>query len=179
MNTEFVPEHRRAHPMNAPAPQPTRQLIDTRAAYLAALDTLLPLACNAIRVFDPDLLMLNLNSVARIEQLRAFLRADRNNTLHIALHDSTHIVRNAARLIRLLQDFPTAIAIYRTEGEARRAQDCFVLIDAQHFVRRPVAQQGRGVYVLHDPLEGGQLADRFEEIRTYSEPSTAATTLGL
>lgn len=160
-------------------PQAARQLITTRAEYLAALDTLLPLARNAIRVFDPDLVLPDLNSVARIEHLRAFLRADRNNTLHIALHDATHAARNAARLIKLLQDFPTAVAIYRTEGEARRAQDCFVLIDAQHFIRRPVAQQARGVYALHEPLEGGQLADRFEEILAFSESAIAATTLGL
>lgn len=165
--------------MNAPAPQPIRQLIDTRAAYLAALDALLPLARDAIRIFDPDLVMPDLNSIARIEQLRAFLRADRSNTLHIVLHDATHVARNAVRLIKLLQDFPAAIAIYRTEGEALRAQDCFVLIDGQHFVRRPVAQQSRGVYALHEAREGTQLAERFEEIRAYSELAIAATTLGL
>ncbi|HEY9381164.1 MAG TPA: hypothetical protein VIQ01_07955, partial [Burkholderiales bacterium] len=144
------------HLMNTEAPQPLRQLINTRTEYLAALDALLPLARNAIRIFDPDLVMPDLNSSARIEQLRTFLRADRNNTLHIALHDVSHVVRNAVRLIKLLQDFPTAIVIYRTEGEALRAQDRFVLIDAQHFVRRPVAQQGRGVYALHEPHEGAQ-----------------------
>lgn len=159
--------------------EPARQLIGTRAEYLAALDALLPLARREIRVFDPDLVMPNLDSVARIDVLRAFLGGGPNRTLHIAVHDAAHVAGSAARLMKLLREFPTAIAIHRTEGEARRAQDSFVLIDALHFVRRPAAAQARGIYALHETREGRQLADRFGEIWVSSEPAVSATTLGL
>lgn len=162
-----------------PTPAPARQLITTRAEYAAALDALLPMARQSIRVFDPDLLLPAFGDKARIEVLHRFLRANPDATLHIALHDTEAVVRNMPRLIALLQDFPNAIAIYRTEGEARRAQDCFVLVDARHFVRRPVAGQARGVYALEEASEGRQLEERFAQIWEVSEPAVSATHLGL
>jgi len=161
------------------APTPARQLITTRAEYIAALDALLPMAQQSIRVFDPDLLLPAFGERARIETLHRFLRANRDNTLHIALHDSEPAVRSMPRLIKLLQEFPNALAIYRTEGEARRAQDCFVLVDGRHFVRRPVAEQPRGVYALEEAQEGRLLVERFAQIWELSEPAVSATHLGL
>lgn len=163
--------------MNTPTPE--RQLITTRAEYTSALDALLPLAQRTIFVFDPDLQLPALGNMARVETLRSFLRANRENTLHIALHDTEAVVRDMPRLIKLLQEFPNSIAIHRTEGVARRAQDCFVLIDARHFVRRPVAAQARGVYALEEAREGRALQERFEQIWEASEPAVAATHLGL
>ena len=159
--------------------EPSRLLIQTRAEYVAALDALLPMARRSIQVFDPDLALPAFGDIARIEALRAFLRADRDNRLQIALHGIETMQRNMPRLLQLLRDFPDAIAIYRTEGEARRAQDCFVLVDARHFVRRPVAEQARGVYAVEEASEGRQLQERFEQIWEVSEPAVSPTQLGL
>ena len=159
--------------------EPTRTLLHTRAEYLAAVDALLPLARARICVFDPDLVMAPLDTPARIAQLQRFLRTGSEQRLQIAVHDPTHVASHAPRLRKLLQEFPAAIAIHRTEGEARRAQDAFLLIDDMHFVRRPVAQQSRGVYTLHEPREGRQLAERFAEIWQNSEQAVSPTTLGL
>jgi hypothetical protein len=165
--------------MSTETPQPSRQLILTRSAYLDALEALLPMARSTIRIFDTDLAGLGFERLDRIERLRTFLSADRNNAIQIVVHDTSHILRNGARLIDLQQGFSAKLAIYQSEGEACRAQDCFVLVDARHFVRRPVAGQTRGVFALHEAREGRLLAERFAEIAACSQPANLGTATGL
>lgn len=156
-----------------------RRIIDSRAEYLLALDRLVPLCRQRLQIFDPDLEMLDLNHAARIETLRRFLSANRLNSVQIALHDAQFVRTRCPRLLHLLGEFAAQLAIYQTEGEAKRAQDRFVLADELHFVRRPVAIQGRGVYALNQTQDGRSLRERFEEICAASVPAVSATTLGL
>ncbi|MBS1219603.1 MAG: hypothetical protein H6R21_2736 [Proteobacteria bacterium] len=159
--------------------QPKRTLITTRREYLDAVEMLFGRVRRELRIFDPDLSELSFNAQNRIDALRRFLSAGRMHRLVIALHDVEHVSTRCPRLIELLRIFPSALLIYRTEGEAARAQDRFVLVDEEHFVRRPVATQARGVVVLDDPHEAQGMRLRFDEIWESSTPGVAATTSGL
>jgi hypothetical protein len=160
-------------------PQPKRRMIDTRREYLTAFDELIGRTRQELCVFDPDGAQLELNSSQRAALLRQFLLASRDNRLFMALHDPEHLKKGCPRLMTLLTEFSTSIAIHQTEGEALRAQDCFVLADTEHFVRRPVASAARGVYALNEQKEARLLRDRFDEIWQSSFPAVSATTLGL
>lgn len=160
-------------------PQPERRLITTRREYLAAMDALLTLARRELAIFDPDLALLGLNSRPRIALLQAFLDGARDRRLRIAVHDEEHLKHFCPRLMDLLALHHLRVAIHRTEGEAARIEDCFILADAEHFVRRRVARQGRGAVGLNDPQEGRGLYGRFEEIWQSSVPAVSATTSGL
>ena len=78
----------------------------------------------------PDLAQLELNATHRMESLRRYLVAHRDNRLFIAVHDPDHLTRFLPRMMDLLGAFGANIAVHRTEGDAARAQDCFVLFDA-------------------------------------------------
>ena len=156
-----------------------RMLIGSRAEYLAAADALYGMAQHALCIFDPDLEMLGLNSAERIERLQHFLQRGQENLLRIALHDPSNILRAYPRLVELMRRFAPRVPVFRTEGVAARAQDCFVLADARHFVRRAVAQQARGVHALHEDGEGRLLHERFEEIWAASAEAVSPSTLGL
>jgi len=160
-------------------PQPERRVITTRGDYLAAFDDLVAAARKELRIFDPDLSQLELNTPTRIERLRQFLLASRENRLFIALHDTDHVTRAAPRVMNLLAQFSASIAVHRTEGDAARVQDCFVLADAEHLIRRPVAAQPRGVVVANDLKECQVMRERFDEIWQSSVPAVSATKLGL
>jgi hypothetical protein len=160
-------------------PQPERRLITTRREYLDGLDLIVAMARRELVLFDPDLVAIEINAPARIERLGGFLAANRDNRLRIAVHDADPLKRSCPRLLGLLAQHSAAMAIHQTEGEATRAQDCFMLADAEHFVRRGVAAQPRGAIGLHEPREGRQMHDRFEEIWQNSTLVVAATTLGL
>ncbi len=161
------------------APSPQRSIITLRREYLDAIDTLLPFLQLELCIFDPDLSELGFNAPARIEVLNAFLRRSRNTSIYIAVHHTDYITRHAPRLMRLLGAFSASMFIHKTESEAARVQDCFILCDSAHFVRRAVAAQPRGVIYLHDPKEAQIMRDRFDEIWQSSYPAVSPTQAGL
>ena len=161
-------------------PQPERQLIGSRREYLAAFDVLVGGLRRELRVFDPDCAQLELNAPGRIAALRTFLLASRDNRLLIAVHDPEHLRKHTPRFLRAARaSSAQSIAIHQTEGEAARAQDCFVLADIEHFVRRPVAAAARGVYARNEFQDARLFRERFEEIWQSSFPAVSATSLGL
>lgn len=163
----------------SPEAEPSRVLIGSRAEYLDGSDRLYALAQQEICIFDPDLQLLELNTLSRITALHAFLAGHPDRSLRIALHDPAYAEQNCPRLLDLLRQFAPRLTIYRSEGMAARAQDSFVLADRHHFVRRAVAAQARGVLALEEAREGHQLQERFEEIWALCVPAITASTLGL
>ncbi len=163
----------------AQTPQPQRALLNTRQQYLAAADQLLASATHDLCVFDPDLTMLDFNAPSRIDILRRLLSANRNHRVRIALHDVTHVSTRSPRLLGLISTFPAGLVIQCTQGEAARAQDCFVIADGVNVVRRPAAAQPRGVLLLDDPNEGHAMQDRFEQIWESTYVAVSASKIGL
>jgi hypothetical protein len=161
-----------------PEREPQRTLITLRSEYFAAIGTLLPKVERELRIFDPDLSELGLQTEERVAQLRTFLRASRNNRLFIVLHN-VDFVRRAARLMSLLGTFSGSMAIHQSQGDAAKVQDCFFLCDELHFVRRPVAAQPRGALYLDDPYEGRGMRERFDQIWESSFLAVTATQVGL
>jgi hypothetical protein len=173
-----MPDEAMAIDENAAAPEPRRRLITLRREYQEAIDTMLGRLERELRIFDPDLQDLGLNAPERVEILKAFLKRSRNNRLYIAVHRPDRIVRQA-RLMSLLGTFSASMFIHRTEGDAARVQDCFVLCDDLHVVRRAVAAQPRGVIYLDDPKEASGMRERFDQIWESSQLAVSASQAGL
>jgi hypothetical protein len=152
---------------------------DTSAGFHAALGRLLEQPGRELRVFDPDGAALRLNDASRIESLERFLLASRTRRLYMALHDTEHLTRRCPRMMALLARFSHAIQINRTHEEIRELQDAFLVLDAAHYVRRPVAAFFRGAMGLGDETDGQVMRSRFLEIWAASYPAVSATTVGL
>jgi hypothetical protein len=161
------------------AETPERTLLETRADYERGFGRVLGLVRRELRVFDPDLSELQMNSAERVEVLSSFLRGGANRRVFIAVHDVEYVSRRCPRFIALLGIYASSIFIYRTLGDAAKVQDCFVLADGDHLVRRPVTAQPRGVLVIGDPKECQPMRERFDEIWESSEPAVSANTTGL
>ena len=165
--------------MNAEAPQAEYLQFETEADYQRAADRLLAAPGRELRIFDPDLSSLKLNAPPRVEQLRQFLAASRTRRIYIAVHDPGHLTRECPRMMALLARFAHAIQVNCTYEEIRNIQDSFLVIDQDHYVRRPVAQLYRGALGLHDETEALAMRGRFMEIWSASFPGVSASTLGL
>jgi hypothetical protein len=152
---------------------------DTEADFQAAVDRLLVQPGRELRIFDPDLAALKLNSPARIELLRAFLAGSRTRHVFIAVHNPDHVTRNCPRMMNLLSLYHHAIEINRTGEEIRELQDSFMVLDKNHYVRRPVARFFRGAAGFNDETEALLMRGRFQEIWGTSEPGVSSTTAGL
>lgn len=160
-------------------PEPERTLITSRREYVDAVARVVSLARHEIRIFDPDLADLGLNNDEAARQLHGFFIRGRTQRLLIAVHDTDFVSRRAPHLMRLLGTFSGNMLIHKTQGDAARVQDCFVLADEEHFVRRRVAQQARGAVYLNDPKEARGMRERFDEIWESSHLAVSASTVGL
>jgi hypothetical protein len=160
-------------------PNPEYERFEGEAEFQKALDRFLELRGRELRLFDPDLKALRLNSPARIAQLDRFLRGSRTRRIYIVVHDTDHLTRQCPRMLGLLKLFTHAIQINRTHEEIRNLQDAFLVLDAQHYLRRPVAGYFRGAIGLHDETEALGMRSRFQEIWSASYPGVPSTTVGL
>lgn len=149
------------------------------AEYAAAVDRIVALGGRELRIFDPDGRQLALDTASRIAALEAFLVRGPDQRILLAVHSTDHLTRDCARFIALLHRHVDRIAVHRTGSEAARAQDCFVLADAAHCVRRPVAAQPRGVVIIGDPREIALQRERFDQIWEQSTIGVPPSTLGL
>lgn len=161
------------------ATAPKRKLLAARSEYFEDFGTLLARARRELRIFDADLSGLDMNGLGRIESLARLLRGSRTHRIFIALHDVEHVTRHCPRLIALLGSHADGLLIHGTQGDAAKAQDCFVLADDDHLLRRPVRSHPRGVLVLDDPKECQPMRERFDEIWESSLPGVSANTTGL
>ena len=158
---------------------PIYDRFDTNQGFQAAVERLLEQPGRELRVFDPDGAALRLNDAGRIEGLERFLLASRTRRLYLVVHNTDHLTRQCPRLLTLLRRFSHAIQINKTHEEIRDVQDAFLLLDAVHYVRRPVAALFRGAMGLGDENEGQALRGRFAEIWAASYPAVPSTTVGL
>ena len=147
--------------------------------YQQAVERLIGQPGRELRIFDPDLSALRVNSPARIALLERFLRASRTHKIYIVVHDTDYLSRYCPRMLGLLKLFNHAIQINRTQEEIRNLQDAFLVLDAQHYLRRPVAGHFRGAIALHDETEALAMRSRFQEIWAASFPGVSSTTVGL
>jgi hypothetical protein len=159
--------------------EPIYERFDTADGFHAAVDRLLEQPGRELRIFDPDATALRLNESARIATFERFLLASRTRRIYLVLHDTEHITRQCPRMLALLVRFAHAIQINRSHEEIREIQDSFFVLDAQHYVRRPVAAFFRGAMGLGDETEGLAMRSRFMEIWGASFPAVSGTTLGL
>ncbi len=165
--------------MSEKKPKTEYRRFEGEADFQNAFDRLLEQPGRELRLFDPDLKSLRLNSPARIAQLDNFLRASRTRKIYIVVHDTDHLTLHCPRMMELLKLFNHAIQINRTHEEIRSLQDAFIVLDVEHYLRRPVAEHFRGALGLHDETEALAMHSRFMEIWAASYPGVASTTVGL
>jgi hypothetical protein len=152
---------------------------DTAAEFQKAIDTLLEQPGRELRIFDPDMEALRFNSAERIDRLQRFLLGSRTRRLYLVVHDTGHITRHCPRLLQLLARYSHVIQINRTDESIRELQDSFAVLDARHYLRRPVARFFRGALGINDEPEALVMRARFMEIWSASFPAVSSTTAGL
>jgi hypothetical protein len=152
---------------------------DTNDGFQAAVERLLGQPGRELRIFDPDGAALRLNDSSRIESLERFLAASRTRRVYMVLHNTDHLTRQCPRMLGLLARYAHAVQINRTHEHIREVQDAFLVLDSQHYLRRPVANFYRGAIGLGDEAEALAMRQRFMEIWEASFPGVSSTTVGL
>lgn len=165
--------------MSDEKPESEYERFEVEPDFQKSVDRLLAQPGRELRLFDPDLKALRLNSPARIAQLDSFLRGSRTRKIYVVVHNIDHLTRHCPRMLGLLKLFNHAIQINRTHEEISNLQDAFMVLDARHYLRRPVAEHFRGAIGLNDEPEALAMRSRFQEIWSASYPGVSSTTVGL
>jgi len=160
-------------------PEPEYLRFDNEGEFQLAVDRLLEQSGRELRIFEADLSALRLNSPERIARLDRFLRGSRTRRIQIVVHRTEHLTRHCPRMMGLLKLFNHAIQINQTHEEIRSLQDAFIVLDAEHYLRRPLAERFRGALGLHDENEALAMRSRFTEVWAASFPGVSSATLGL
>lgn len=152
---------------------------DTEADFQAAVEKLFQQPGREMRIFDSNLSVFKLNSPARIDLLRAFLAENRAHRIYMVVHNTDHVTRHCPRLMNLLSLYNHALQINQTSDEIRELRDSFLVLDRNHYVRRPVGRFFRGAAGINDESEALIMRSRFQEIWNASYPAVSSTTPGL
>ncbi|MGE5027900.1 MAG: hypothetical protein ACM3JK_05440, partial [Betaproteobacteria bacterium] len=147
--------------------------------YREALDVLVGMARQRLRIFDSNLEERGHNSPRSHDLLRTFLLGNRGNRLEIVLHDTDYLIRYCPRMLSLLKQFSHAVTITETTSQAKGVYDPFAVADQACYVHRFHYDAPQALLALHDVGGAHALNQRFEELKEASGPALSATTLGL
>ena len=151
----------------------------TLAEQSEAIDTLIAMAQQQIRVFDQDLSQTGWNGAIRADRLAAFLREGRGRRLDVIVHDTRYLESACPHMVSLLRNYGHAVTIYQTGPEGKVATDPLVIVDGKHYLHRFHFEQPRAALGIDQPEQTRPLASRFDEIWATGEAGLSGTVLGL
>jgi hypothetical protein len=155
------------------------ELITHWSEYDIAVQKILHLATRSIRIFDPDLAKLKLESRENALLLRQFLSTVPHNTLQIVLRNADLFRNNSPRLFKLLTDFPHAMQVWECASSLKKLTDAIFLSDDRHALIRIHEDHARSRVIIDSANESSRYLTRFEEILAEGGTPISATTLGL
>lgn len=153
--------------------------LSTLAEQSEAIDALIAMAQQQIRVFDQDLSQTGWNAATRADRLAAFLREVRGRRLDVIVHDTRYLQSACPHMVSLLRNYGHAVTIYQTGPEGKVATDPLVIVDGKHYLHRFHFEQPRAALGIDQPEQTRPLASRFDEIWATGEAGLSGTVLGL
>jgi hypothetical protein len=147
--------------------------------YGSAVRKTLFLATRSIRIFDPDLARLNLETRENALFLRRFLASAPHVRLQIVLRNAEPFRRGSPRLFELLRDFPHLMQVWECAPQLLKLTDAMLLSDDQHAVIRIHQDHARSRVIVDDTDACRRYHMRFDEILAEGGTPISATTLGL
>lgn len=153
--------------------------IDSERAYRAAIDVTLAAARAEIRIFDRDLLQMELGERPRVALLADFLAGGRDRRLRIVVRDIVPLEQRLPRLIELMRLRGHMIETRRTPEHLQYLADCWLLADGMHGAIRFHVDHARGKLVTNVAAEIEPWWRRFEDLWQECERCTPGTTTGL
>lgn len=156
-----------------------KQVVVGERNYEEALNLVIARAKNELLIFDTDLSRGGYSSQKRFELINQFLARHPQNRLTIVLLDAQCFIQHCPRLFDLLENYSHMMTVYKTNDAAKIAQDCFVIADKQHYIRRFNKDQARFKFEFDDEDMTAQLIMRFNELLEETTESISHNQLGL
>ena len=158
---------------------PQNQTLTGERLYAEATNIILASAQHELLIFDQDLSHGDFASLERYALIQQFLSKNITSRLTIILQSTTFFTEKCPRLFDLLALYGHKMTVHETSEEAKHAKDCFILADAQHYIKRIHIDQARFKYALNDVDSVEMLNTRFKELLEAKHDVIAVKKLGL
>lgn len=155
------------------------EILNSEELYVEAIRRVIAPAKLELKIFDQDLSHGGFNSIETSELIHQFITQNANSRLTIILHSTAFLQLKCLRLINLIKVYGHKITVYETNPSAKVAKDCFIIADAEHYIKRIHIDQARFKYNLNDSSNINTLNDRFQDLLDETENILTLTTLGL
>ena len=156
-----------------------RELITSWADYQTAIDRLLAIACQKIRIYDEDLSSLKLESEPRLTHIKRLVQAGHEDTLQIALRNASPLRQQNPILLKLMSTYGHLAAAQETPPQLAHLRDSMILVDDKHALIRFERDLPRSKLLIDEIDEVRPYLTRFREIWTEGGESVSVTALGL
>lgn len=156
-----------------------RELFTSWGEYQSALDRLLAMAEQEIRIYDEDLVILKLDAAPRLDQIKRLLKGNRPDTVQVALRNSEPFKHHQPRLLTVFATHAHAMAVQQTPEQLGHLRDSMILVDGRHGLIRFDRDQPRSKLLVDEIEELLPYRRRFEEIWNEGGIVVSPTTLGL
>jgi len=153
-------------------------LITDWSAGDAAIDRLLALATQSLRVFDRDLSRLGFERPQRIAELSRLLRSGAQARAEFIVQDAGPLQRAQPRLLALLAR-EARLSVCAAPAHLASLAESLLIVDGRHALLRFHHQQPRARLLIDAPQDCAPWLQRFAEIRGEGGTPVSATTLGL
>lgn len=140
---------------------------------------ILRLAQRNLRLFDANLVRLDLERKENALVLRDFLAANPRNTAQIVLRDAEAFRNKSPRLFQLLADFPQTMRVRECAPALQQLSDAIFLADDCHALIRIHEDHARSRLLIDEPKACQAYLTRFEDILKEGGTEISATVLGL
>ena len=155
------------------------QLITSWAEHDAALQKLLRLAANTLRIFDHDLSKFKLESRENTLSLQRFLATRQDHQLCIVLKDVGPLRSECPRLMALLGDYAQQMSIIECPPHLASISNSLCLADDRHTLVRIDQDHARARLIIDNAPDCAPYLQQFEAILNEGGEPISATTLGL
>lgn len=152
---------------------------DSETEYRQALETVIGLARDSIRIFDHDLRRMQLETPRVSRMLQVFLGSGTSRRIHIAVHDPGFLQTDAPRLLHLLENYSHAMIVKQVPESLHMLADCHLLADGIHGARRFHKDFPRGALLLQNAHEVAPWWRRFTELDELCQPIDLTRKSGL
>lgn len=156
-----------------------RELFTSWGEYQSGVDRLLALAEREIRIYDQDMIGLELDSESRLGHLKRLLQSNRPDSIQVALRNFEPLKRDYPRLMQLLADYTHGMTVQQTPEHLGHLRDAMILVDGRHGLIRFDRDHPRSKLLIGETEELLPYQRRFEEIWAEGGTPLSTTTLGL
>ena len=155
------------------------ELITSWAEHDVALQKLLLLASNTLRIFDDDLVKLKLENRENADSVQRFLAASQSNRVWIVLKNADPLRCQSPRLMRLLKNYPQQMSVVEGPPHLASFNNSLCLADDRNALVRIHRDHARARIIIDSAPECTPYVQQFEAIHGEGGEPISATTLGL